>query len=429
MSAHDLLDRARTPRTRLHGRVVGHHAHRASVDPADAGDDAVGGEIAGQRVGEQRVFDERVFVEQERDAGRARTACSGARASPPSLARLPSRARSVSSRTRSPSVTMRSRSAGSGRPRAGARSGARGRRSPARAARSRAARRGRCRYSMPMSSSMCTRSSVTALPDAPGAYGQPPRPPIDASKCVTPRPSAGDDVRERGAARVVEVQADAIGSDARVLERVDEIVDAARRGHAGGVAEREPIGARVEQMPGDLGDALGRDIAFVRTPERGRHDGLDRHVLAVREVDELARRDRATRRRCGARSSGCGSRSRRRRARARRPSPPTRARRPSGSARARCTSTPGRRSMRAMTSSEPAIGGIASARTNDAASMRRSPVRESASISRTRSATGTGASFCSPSRGPTSRISTRSGHCMKGNLRAPATRSGAGRGS
>ena len=44
-------------------------------------------------------------------------------------------------------------------------------------------------------------------------------------------------------------------------------------------------------MPGDLGDALGRDIAFVRTPERGRHDGLDRHVLAVREVDELARRD------------------------------------------------------------------------------------------------------------------------------------------
>ena len=66
--AHDLLHRARTPGTRFHGRVVRHHAHRASVDPADAGDDAVGREIAGQRVGEQRVFDERVFVEEKRDA-------------------------------------------------------------------------------------------------------------------------------------------------------------------------------------------------------------------------------------------------------------------------------------------------------------------------------------------------------------------------
>ena len=44
--------------------------------------------------------------------------------------------------------------------------------------------------STPMSSSMCTRSSVTMLPVAPGAYGQPPRPPIDASNRVTPRSRA-----------------------------------------------------------------------------------------------------------------------------------------------------------------------------------------------------------------------------------------------
>ena len=68
--------------------------------------------------------------------------------------------------------------------------------------------------------------------------------------------------------------------------------------------------------------------------------------------------------------------------------------------------TPGRRSMRAITSSLPAIAGIASAFTNAAASMRRRPVALSASISRTRSSTGIGSSFCRPSRGPTSRIST-----------------------
>ena len=111
---------------------------------------------------------------------------------------------------------------------------------------------------------------MTALPDAPGAYGQPPRPPIDASKRVTPRSRPVDDVGERGAARVVEVQADAIGTDAGALERVEEIVDATRRRHAGGVAEREPVGPGVEQVAGELRDAFGRDVAFVRATERGR---------------------------------------------------------------------------------------------------------------------------------------------------------------
>ena len=77
--------------------------------------------------------------------------------------------------------------------------------------------------------------------------------------------------------------------------------------------------------------------------------------------------------------------------------------------------TPGRRLMRAITSSEPAMGGIASARTNDAASMWRRPVRESASISRTRASIGTGGSFCNPSRGPTSHTSTLPGQSTCGN--------------
>ena len=67
VSAHDLLDRARAPRAGLHRRVVGHHAHRPTVDAADAGDDAVGGQVAGERVGEQPVLDERALVEQQRE--------------------------------------------------------------------------------------------------------------------------------------------------------------------------------------------------------------------------------------------------------------------------------------------------------------------------------------------------------------------------
>src|SRR5262245_61595107 len=41
--------------------------------------------------------------------------------------------------------------------------------------------------------------------------------------------------------------------------------------------------------------------------------------------------------------------------------------------------------------------------------MRFTPVRESASSRRTFASVGTGSSFCSPSRGPTSRSDTRSG--------------------
>ena len=142
---------------------------------------------------------------------------------------------------------------------------------------------------------MCTRSSVTALPDAPGAYGQPPSPPIDASKRTTPRSSAASDVRERGAARVVEVQADAIGGDAGRVERVEQIVHAAGRRHAGGVAEREPVGARVDQVAGELRDPLGRDVTFVGTAERGRHDRLGLDAGRVRELDDVARADQRLR--------------------------------------------------------------------------------------------------------------------------------------
>ena len=61
------------------------------------------------------------------------------------------------------------------------------------------------------------------------------------------------------------------------------------------------------------------------------------------------------------------------------------------------------RSIPFHTSSASAICGIASARTKETASIRRTPVAESRSISSILAAVGTGSSFCSPSRGPTSR--------------------------
>jgi hypothetical protein len=43
--------------------------------------------------------------------------------------------------------------------------------------------------SMPIACSMATTSSVARLPDAPGAYGQPPRPPTAASMVSMPSDS------------------------------------------------------------------------------------------------------------------------------------------------------------------------------------------------------------------------------------------------
>ena len=59
--------------------------------------------------------------------------------------------------------------------------------------------------------------------------------------------------------------------------------------------------------------------------------------------------------------------------------------------------------MRDHTSSASAICGIADGLTNDTASIRVTPVRDSVSTRATLASVGIGSSFCRPSRGPTSR--------------------------
>src|ERR671925_350267 len=56
------------------------------------------------------------------------------------------------------------------------------------------------------------------------------------------------------------------------------------------------------------------------------------------------------------------------------------------------------------------MAGTAVGDTNEPTSMRPTPVADSASTSRTRASTGRGASLCSPSRGPTSRMLTDPGN-------------------
>src|SRR3954454_18099670 len=68
--------------------------------------------------------------------------------------------------------------------------------------------------------------------------------------------------------------------------------------------------------------------------------------------------------------------------------------------------------MRAHTSSASAIWGIALGCTKLTASIRRTPVRDNASMSATFASVGTGSSFCRPSRGPTSRSEMASGRSL-----------------
>jgi len=78
---------------------------------------------------------------------------------------------------------------------------------------------------------------------------------------------------------------------ARQESRYTQIVDATRCGHAGGVAEREAVGARVDEVARELRHSLGRDVALVRAAEGGGNDGLGLDAARVRDLDDVTRPD------------------------------------------------------------------------------------------------------------------------------------------
>src|SRR5581483_573207 len=176
----DLLDGARAPGAGLDRGVVGHHGDGPAADQRGPGDHPVGRQPVRQRVGEPAVFGERAVVGEQGDPfpgeqlalGRGRLVVPGRAAALYALPNLPEVAHTGIVLDLGPA---RSTWEGSTRPTM---------RSASAAASIIASRS--TPVDTPMSSTMWTSSSVAMLPVAPGAYGQPPSPPTDASKSATP---------------------------------------------------------------------------------------------------------------------------------------------------------------------------------------------------------------------------------------------------
>ncbi len=257
---------------------------------------------------------------------------------------------------------------------------------------------------MPMPSSRYTRSSVARLPAAPGAYGQPPVPPVDASKQLDPIFQPGDDVGEGGAARVVEVVGELVQRDAGARRARRQVVHLARHAHADGVAQADLVDAQLEQAQPDFDDAASVDAAGERAAERSRDVAAlppakfgcaseHRRERVERAVDGHA--DVALGEGVTGRGEN-GQRVRRRRLRLGR----GRARwaRARGSARRRA-----RQRATVMTWSASASCGMAAGETKLVASISVRPAARSSEMYSSLVSVGMGdASFCRPSRGPTS---------------------------
>ena len=108
---------------------------------------------------------------------------------------------------------------------------------------------------------------MARLPAAPGAYGQPPRPPADASNVVMPNGSAVSTLAR--AVPRVSWKCSATWSAAHARQhRVEHDRDLARMRDPDCVADGDFEHAKVDEARRDLRDALGRHDPFERTAER-----------------------------------------------------------------------------------------------------------------------------------------------------------------
>ena len=121
------------------------------------------------------------------------------------------------------------------------------------------------------------------LPLAPGANGQPPSPPTEASSRVTPAVHGRVGAGQAGAAGVVEVRAERDVADQRAHPR-DQVADAPRGGRADGVGDRQPVDAGLAGRVDDVDHPLRRRRAVERAvPCRG-DDDLHRGAAVVRDA-------------------------------------------------------------------------------------------------------------------------------------------------
>ena len=87
-----------------------------------------------------------------------------------------------------------------------------------------------------------------------------------------------DDVRERGPARVVEVQREPLDRDARLDRPPDDVRHLRRNADADRVADRHLVAADREEPRGNARDGLRRDRPLVRAAERARHVAAHAHA-------------------------------------------------------------------------------------------------------------------------------------------------------
>ena len=129
--------------------------------------------------------------------------------------------------------------------------------------------------STPMAARQWTRSSVQTLPEAPGAKGQPPSPPMEASKWVTPI-SIANRMFGMAMARVSWVWIVHSTPGKRGHQVLEHARDLRGVGHAGGVGEADARGAEVHEPLDDRLELRHRHVALERAAERAGDAGSTR---------------------------------------------------------------------------------------------------------------------------------------------------------
>ena len=266
--------------------------------------------------------------------------------------------------------------------------------------------------SKPIASSMKTRSSVATLPLAPGACGQPPSPPSEASKERMPVSSAATTLA-RPRPRVSWKCADVRRSPATSLHPAEKAADLRRVGVADGIGQPHGVGAGFRQAPASLTTASSGTSPWMVQPKAVAMPASTRTgrpaSSRIRQMRAISATISSGVRRTLARL--CASLAESGTIRISAPASMA-ATAPLRFGTRAVTVTPGSRFAAATTSAASAICGRSFAGTKDATSKRRTPLPCSCVSHAILSLVGTTRSrICNPSRRPTSTTSIFS-RCM-----------------
>ena len=124
------------------------------------------------------------------------------------------------------------------------------------------------------------------LPLAPGANGQPPRPPTEASSRVTPEQTAAYALANPAPRVLWKCAPERDVADQRA-NLGDQVADPPRSGGADGVGDRQPVDVVVAGHRHDVEHPLRRGRSVERAVPGGRDDDLHRGAAVVRDGDDV----------------------------------------------------------------------------------------------------------------------------------------------